>query len=196
MNSTLAIPMDKSAAPPATPESQTATQPERIAFTILVRQHHRSFLAYARALLPDDASCRDLVQDALITAFKKLHTFETDGDFPAWVRGIIRNKWRELARVKKCEPLSDEVLEGLEAQHSLWQHDQAEAQAKNGLFIKLESCLSRLPEQLRSAIHSTYYESRNSEEAATQLGTSAVALRKRLERARQALRLCLETAQA
>lgn len=179
-----------SATLPATAASAAAV--DRVAFSILVRQHHRQFLAYARALVRDEATALDLTQEALVTAFQKLATFEPSRDFPAWVRGILRNKWRELAKLRKCESLSDEVLEAIEAQHSLWQHSQQEAVEKNALFVKLEGCLGKLPEQLRSAVDSTYFESRTSEEAATRLGMNAAALRKRLERARTALRLCLE----
>lgn len=168
-----------------------AAAPDRVAFSILVRQHHRDFLAYARALLRDDAAA-DLVQEALIIAFRNLAKFDVTGDFPAWVRGIIRNKWRELARERRCEPLDDETLSGIEAQHALWQHAVSESQEKNPVFARLEHCLSRLPETLREAIDACYFQSRNSDEAAAALGASAASIRKRLERARSALRQCIE----
>lgn len=170
-----------------------AAAPDRVAFSILVRQHHRDFLAYARALLREDAAA-DLVQEALIIAFRNLAKFDVTGDFPAWVRGIIRNKWRELARERRCEPLDDETLSGIEAQHALWQHAVSESQEKNPVFARLEHCLSRLPETLREAIDACYFQSRNSDEAAAALGASAASIRKRLERARSALRQCIENA--
>ncbi|MBX7211496.1 MAG: sigma-70 family RNA polymerase sigma factor [Verrucomicrobiaceae bacterium] len=194
MHSTLTFPM-KFTDPPvdACPASSApAVATDRVAFSILVRQHHRSFLAYARALLHDESTAADLVQEALIIAFRNLAKFDVAGDFPAWVRGIIRNKWRELARERRCELLDDETLQGIEAQHAVWQHALALSQEKNPVFAKLEHCLSRLPEALREAIDACYFQSRNSDEAAVALGASAASIRKRLERARSALRLCIE----
>lgn len=195
MHSTLTFPMKLTRLPadecPA-PDAATAAAPDRVAFSILVRQHHRDFLAYARALLHDDNAAADLVQEALITAFRNLAKFDVTGHFPAWVRGIIRNKWRELARERRCEPLDDETLQGIEAQHAAWQHAVSQAQDKNPVFVRLEHCLSRLPDTLREAIDACYFQSRNSDEAAAVLGASAASIRKRLERARSALRLCIE----
>ena len=176
----------------ATSQSPALTH-DRVAFSILVRQNHRDFLAYARALLLDESAAADLVQEALIVAFRNLAKFDVTGHFPAWVRGIIRNKWRELARERRCEPLDDGTLQGIEAQHAAWQHAVSLAQDKNPVFARLEHCLSRLPETLRAAIDACYFESRNSDEAAALLGASAASIRKRLERARSALRQCIES---
>ncbi len=180
-------PADASTAPVAFPAAT-----DHKAFSILVRQHHRQFLAYARALVPDCATAADITQEALITAYHNLLKFDATADFPAWVRGIIKNKWREQARKKAFTPLSEEVLTGLDSQHAAWSYAQQTAQDQNPLFVKLEGCLEKLPESLRTAVDETYFRQKTSEEAATDQGTSAAALRKRLERARHALRQCME----
>jgi RNA polymerase sigma factor (sigma-70 family) len=180
---------------PAAEHTPTASAPaqDRVAFSILVRQHHRDFLAYARSLLRDQSAAADLVQEALLVAFRNLARFDTTASFPAWVRGIIRNKWRELARQRSWETLSDEVLQDIEAQHASWQHAAAQAHESNPVFTKLEDCLRQLPDKLREAVHACYFQTHNSEEAAATLGANASSVRKRLERARSALRLCIES---
>jgi RNA polymerase sigma factor CnrH len=170
--------------------AQAQTQ-DRVAFSILVRQHHRAFLAYATALHSNSAA--DLVQDALITAYRSLGRFDPTADFGAWVRGIIRNKSREHARKRQLEMLSDDELAGIDAQHSAWAYATAEAQDRNPLFAKLEHCLQKLPDSLREAVNACYFQSRNSDEAAADLGANASSIRKRLERARSALRDCIAT---
>lgn len=196
MSSMLALPMTISGPASDTLTSSSdgviAAAQDRVAFSILVRQHHRDFLAYARALLRNDSAAADLVQEALIIAYRNLARFDVSSHFPSWVRGIIRNKWRELARERRCEPLDEATLEGIDAQHAAWQHAVADAQDKNPVFARLEHCLSRLPETLRQAIDACYFQSRNSDEAAAVLGASAQSIRKRLERARTALRQCIE----
>ena len=165
---------------------------DRVAFTILVRQHHRQFLAYARALVRDDATSRDLTQDALVIAFKSLAKFDVTRNFPSWVRGIIRNRWREMARERKLEPLDDAMLEILEAQHAVWQEAAERSGSGNAVFIALEDCLTKLPETLKSAVDTFYFQEKTGAETATELGASEDSIRKRLERARTALRNCIE----
>jgi RNA polymerase sigma factor CnrH len=186
---TLPAPTDE---PPADSSSAIhAAEPARVAFSILVRQHHRSLLAYARAINANAGA--DLVQEALITAYKKLGSFEPSADFAAWVRGIIRNKWREHCRKRQEDPLGDEALERIDAQYAAWSHSTAEAQERNPVLQKLEQCLSKLPDTLRDAVEAYYFQARNSDEAASHLGANPASIRKRLERARTALRECLAT---
>jgi len=118
----------------------------------------------------DDASSRkktsrDIVQDAFVAAWKNLGTFDVTRDFGSWMRGIVRNKWRESLRKNSRQiALDEETLECLEADAREWDgfRDQG------GVFVKLEGCLKKLPE------------------------TNAT-LRKRLERARTGLRECLQS---
>ncbi len=198
MHSTLTMPLPLTNLPSASRAAapSTALTQDRVAFSILVRQHHRDFLAYARALLRDDSAAADLVQEALLIAFRNLVKFDASANFPAWVRGIIRNKWRELARQRHCESLTDDMLHSIEAQHAAWQYAVAAAQDKNPLFNKLEDCLQKLPATLREAVDACYFQTHSSDEAAATLGTAATAIRKRLERARTALRQCIESSDA
>ncbi len=55
-------------------------QTDHRAFEILVRQHHRRLLAYSSALTPDSGLAEDLVQEAFITAFRKLSAFDPSRD--------------------------------------------------------------------------------------------------------------------
>ena len=178
---------------PASSSVDLGPAQDRVAFTILVREHHRHLLAYARTLLHDASASADLVQDSLIIAYRKLNTFDPKEDFAAWVRGIIRNKWRELARQRKWELLPDDILEGIEAQHSAWSYAVAEAKEQNPLFSKLEACLQKLPSLLREAVDACYYQAHNAEETAAATGANAATIRKRLERARSALHHCIES---
>lgn len=165
---------------------------DRVAFSILVRQHHRQFLAYARALVRDDATSRDLTQDALVIAFKSLARFDVTRNFPSWVRGIIRNRWREMARERKLETMDESMLEALEAQHNVWQDAAERSGSGNAVFIALEDCLTKLPESLKSTVETFYFQEKSGTETAATLGASEVSIRKRLERARALLRQCIE----
>lgn len=169
-------------------KTQTGRDIDRKSFAILVREHHRGLLAYAKALTKEDHTSRDIVQDAFVVAWRNLETFDVTRDFGSWMRGIVRNKWRESMRKSSRQiALDDETLESLEADAKQWDglRDQG------GVFTRLELCLKKLPENLSAAVKAFYYEGYSGEEAANALNVQSATLRKRLERARGGLRECL-----
>jgi RNA polymerase sigma-70 factor (ECF subfamily) len=162
-------------------------------FTNLVREHHRELLVYATALTRDTATARDIVQEAFIVAHEKREVFDVTRDFAAWMRGIVRNKWREWLRKNRRYDLGDHELARMDADIEAWQSSRARQETP--LFDALESCLARLPGPLRETINAYYYEGRTGDEVASRLDVAPAAIRKRLQRARILLKQCLETKQ-
>jgi len=161
---------------------------DRTCFSELIRRHHLMLLSYARALAGAEVTARDLVQDAFVAAWQSLGRFDGSRDFAVWLRGIVRNKWREHCRLHAREVSLDEAaLSRLE--ETLTPYDAGDAE----LFARLAECRGKLPPPLAEAIRVFYDEDRSSEDAAIALGMHPAALRKRLERARAALRHCLST---
>jgi RNA polymerase sigma factor (sigma-70 family) len=178
-------------APQMKPQATKGAPPDRQAFAILAREHHRGLLAYGRALSRNEATAADLVQDAFVTAWKNLSRFDVTCDFGAWMRGIVRNKWREhLRRHKREVDADDETLEAWESRFSTW--DESRQSGKGEMFELLEDCLGRLPEGMHEAVHRFYYEDTPGESVAASLGIDSATLRKRLQRSREALRACLD----
>lgn len=159
-------------------------------FAELVNRHHRELLVYARALTRDATTARDIVQDAFIVAYEKVQTFDVTRDFATWMRGIVRNKWREWLRKNQKYALTDTEIARLDADVAAWQSEKAEDESV--LFESLRDCLHRLPESLSDAITACYFEGRSGEEAAQHLGIAPAAVRKRLQRARFLLKECLD----
>lgn len=161
------------------------------AFAILAREHHRGLLVYARALCHNEATAADLVQDAFLTAWNGLGKFDVARDFGAWVRGILRNKWREYLRKHAREVDVDEkTLAAWETRLARW--DEARLEDRGDVFVALEDCLRRLPDGLGEPVRRFYYDNEPGEGVAASLGLDPAALRKRLQRAREALRDCLD----
>ena len=170
-------------------QNQTMTERER--FSELVRESHAELLVYARSLTREDTNSRDIVQDSFVVAWKNMNKFEVTRDFSSWMRGIIRNKWREqLRKNKRHVSMDDEVLEGLEAEMRSWQSMRNDGGPS--VFIKLEQCMKRLPETLMQAVTSFYYEGDSTDEAAEKLSIGGATLRKRLQRARVSLKDCIK----
>lgn len=155
-------------------------------FTSLVKEHHLMLLSYARALVGGESAARELVQDAFVVAWQNVGKFDVTRDFAAWMRGIIRNKWREYCRLHSREiPFDEEMLSRLE--ETLAPYPDGDA----ALFARLAECRGKLPLPMAEALRACYDEGRTSGDAAALLSVNAATLRKRLERAREILRLCL-----
>ena len=177
----LAMETDPLACPPA----------DRQAFSILAREHHRGLLAYARALSGNHATAADLVQDAFVAAWRNLGRFEVTRDFGAWLRGIVRNKWREhLRRHAREVDVDDATLAAWEESFAEW--DQCRQNGTGEMFDSLDDCLRRLPAPMLEAVQRFYYQNEPCEQIAATAGIYTVTLRKRLQRARVALRDCLD----
>jgi len=163
---------------------------DRQQFSELIRDHHRPLLAYARVLAGQPERARDLVQDAFVAAWQAIARFDVTRDFGSWLRGIVRNKWREDCRRHRREvSLGDPELARLEEAVRSWTSDDREA----GLLERLAECREKLPEALALAVHAYYDDDdRDGEQSAASLGINHATFRKRLERARIALRQCLE----
>ncbi len=183
-----------------TPHEQTSDSggeslpdPQSGDFSELVRAHHRDLLVYAVALTRDPVTARDIVQDAFVVAYEKREVFDVTRDFATWMRGIVRNKWREWLRKNRRYDLGDPEIARMDADIAAWQSNRV----KEGLslFDALEVCLARLPETLRSTVVAYYYEGRSGDEVSDRLRIAPAAVRKRLQRARVLLKQCLESRQ-
>ena len=160
-------------------------------FSRLAQEHHRMLLVYARSLVRDGEAARELVQDALVAAWRNMGRFDVTKDFGSWLRGIVRNKWRDYCRRMGRRPkFAEEDLAELESSIASW-HERPDQGGT--VFGTLEDCRGKLPAAFGDAVNCFYYEGLSGDEAAEKLGINAGTLRKRLERARTALRECMDT---
>lgn len=173
------------------PQDNTELDPgSDVDFTELVNRHHRELLIYASALTRDTATARDVVQESFLVAYEKVNTFDVTRDFASWMRGIVRNKWREWLRKNKRYVLTETEIAQIDSDVAAWQAEKSETDSD--LFDALRDCLLRLPETLSETVTACYFEGRTGEEAADLLGLSPAAVRKRLQRARVLLKECLD----
>lgn len=159
----------------------------RETFSCLLRENHATLTAYARMITGDGVKAGEIVQDAFVTAWQNIGKFDVTRDLPSWLRGIVRNKWREACRRGNREiSMDEETLAAIESTIVEWQADRPE------VFDRLAHCRDQLPGPLAESVKVFYDEQLSTEEAAVRLDISGATLRKRLERARQALRQCLQ----
>ncbi|MEM9081013.1 MAG: RNA polymerase sigma factor [Verrucomicrobiota bacterium] len=114
-------------------------EPESRAFGEVAREHEGMMLVYARTLLRDEVVAREVVQEALVAAWRGMERFDVTRDVGGWLRGIVRNKWKDFCRKegRKVE-FAEEDLEFLEGR-------MQEIEARAGVFDDLADCREKLP---------------------------------------------------
>lgn len=70
----------------------------------------RAMYRAARAILNTDADCEDAVQEALMSAWKRLHTLREPRYFETWLMRILINECKDLCKRRRfTEPLPEQM---------------------------------------------------------------------------------------
>jgi RNA polymerase sigma factor (sigma-70 family) len=162
-------------------------------FEILARQHEPMLFAYAISLIPEDRQlAEDVVQETFLIAYRKISTLQKEASFGPWLRGIARFEVYAALRKRGREVLFEPaVLEGMEDVFGGLEEQNAMDRWQDR-FQLVEDCFQALPERLRQVCQLHYFEDRNTGDAARFLRIALSAVLKRLERARNAIRDCVE----
>jgi len=114
--------------------------------------------AYRLARNPRDAE--DLVQDALLRAYRFWDTFEKDSNCKAWLLRILTNTFiNEYQRKKRSREVLDAAQAEQEATDGVLHHAAAETQkSPEGLLLErsvsddVQRALDALPDEFRTAV--------------------------------------------
>jgi RNA polymerase sigma-70 factor (ECF subfamily) len=173
---------------------------EDAAFAELVRGHAGRLRAVAARLLRGDADADDVVQEAFLSAVRKLGDFEGRCRLGTWLHRIVVNHalMRLRSRRGAVETPVDDLLPGF-AENGTFAEDPAEWRlGPHEMLCREESrravaeCIDRLPETHRVAIVLRDVEGLDNAEVAEALGVTPGAAKVRVHRARQALKTLLE----
>jgi RNA polymerase sigma-70 factor (ECF subfamily) len=159
---------------------RAAIHGDREAFEMIIRTHSRTLFAIAYGILQSREEAEDVVQDALIKAWKTRWRVRDPEKFLAWLATIARHRANDIFRRRRTVPLStvDEVIEA------------SSAAEPNGpeLDQQLRSALATLPELHRAALTLRYFEEMDYRTIENTLGLSNGALRGILGRALASMR--------
>ena len=163
-------------------------------FEILVREHELALLGFIRSCIHDTAAAEDIVQEAFMVAWRRLDEYDERRPFANWVRGIAKNKIIESFRKTSAQrqhivTMSAEQIEAIAEEFDAILPGRGEAMSET--LAALEMCLSRLPASQREVVDRMYKERQSCRAIADQLGHAFETIKKRLQRARSALRDCI-----
>lgn len=169
------------------------------AFEVLVRRYGGRMLAVARRLLASDVDAQDAVQEAFLSAFKSLATFDGRSLLGTWLHRIVVNAALMKLRTKKRHPEQsiDDLLPTFKAdghQESpglRWSESAASQAERSETQALIRRHIEILPESYRTVLLLRDIEEFDTETVAQMLDLSVSAVKVRLHRARQALRTLL-----
>ena len=161
-------------------------------YEILVKEHEGMLFSYVLSIVGDPGLAEDVVQEAFVQAYRKLDTLKDKEAFSPWLRTIARNMaCAELQKKGREVPTDPEIIQGMEDVYGRLD-DAATGDTWQERTEVLRSCFEALPDTLRSACHLHYFEDKKTDEVASLLSVGLSAVLKRLERARKAIRRCIE----
>lgn len=167
------------------------------AFNDLILLHQDALFHIALRTLGDEDRAADAVQDALISAFRSLHTFH-GGSFRAWLARTVINKCYDDYRRASRHPFIPltPMLDGEEVEEGLWLRDPGPSLEEHfdtsELDQALQRCMQSLPFAARAVLALVDVDGLSYEEAAAVLRIPVGTVKSRLARARAAMRVSMQ----
>lgn len=175
---------------------------DEAAYEQLVRNESRHLLAVARRLLRNEQDAQDAVQQAFMSAFRALPSFNGQSRLSTWLHRIVTNaalmKMRSKGR-RPEESIDDLLPSYIEDGHHVQQFStwnvRADAQMiQRETTTQVRAAINQLPDTYRTVLLLRDIEELSTEETAQALGVTANTVKIRLHRARQALLKLLDPA--
>ena len=169
-------------------------------FYELVRPYERAIFLAALSLVRNEADAEDIVQEAVLKAFKGLHSFRQEAKFSTWLIQITLNEAKMRLR-KDRRHLYDALDEGRRSEDgdyipkdlADWREIPSEALEQKELREALIKAVNSLPETYRTVFVLRDVQKLSIAETVQALGISEASVKTRLSRARLKMRDTLAT---
>jgi RNA polymerase sigma-70 factor, ECF subfamily len=166
------------------------------AFYELVHPHERGLFLAALSIVRNQADAEDVVQDAILKAFKAIQSFRGDSKFSTWIIQITINEARMRIRKDRRHLYDsiDEPLKGDDAGDYVprdfadWREIPSESLHNAQLREALKKALDSLSPKYRQVVILRDIEHQSIAETAQLLGITEAAVKTRLLRARLIMR--------
>ena len=172
------------------------------AYEELVREFSGRLLNTARCYLRSEADACDAVQNAFLCAFKSIDRFNGDSQLSTWLHRIVVNCALMHLRARRRRGEMDKVdiddllprfdTTGNWVEHSLLSPSAYLSLEASETRTMVRQCIDLLPVNYRTVLMLRDIDELDTEEAAKLMGLKANAVKVRLHRARQALKVLLE----
>jgi RNA polymerase sigma-70 factor (ECF subfamily) len=164
---------------------------ERELFYALIKPCERAVFLTAYSVLKSEADAEEVVQEAVLKAYKALGSFRGESKFSTWLVKITLNEARMRLRRSRSESevslqefMDDGDSDYTPAMLTDWREIPSEALDRKELREVLQRALDELPEKYREVLISRDVREMNIQETAYLLGISEGMVKTRLFRAR------------
>lgn len=144
-------------------------------FTTEVLKAEKSLYHIAKSILKNDEDCADAMQNAVLSAYRKLHTLKHEAFFRTWITRILINESYELIRERKNQISYEEYMDDRKAE------DQTR-------YSELYLAVQELSESYRIPFALHYVEGYSVKEVGCILKLTESAVKVRLHRARKLMK--------
>lgn len=154
----------------------------------LYNQYCDGMYIVAKRFLKDAADAEDAVQEAFIKAFQKLHQYEAEVTFGAWLKRIVVNTCIDVLKSKKYQlvELNEVHLKVVDtSKNDKWL-------VEDTVTLKdVKAAINKLPDKYRYVVMLYLVEGYDHQEISEILGISQVASRTQLSRGKSKLQTLL-----
>ncbi|MDI3419048.1 RNA polymerase sigma factor [Streptomyces luteolus] len=161
-----------------------AAEGDEEAFAVLVRRHAGALVGLATRLLGNQVEAEDAVQDAFISAWRRLPEFRGQSSFGTWIYRIVTNRCLNVLRARKPQAALDTAPEPAAPEHTVAPDRITEARAAVG---DMRQALDGLSAEQRACWVLRELDGQSYESIADTVGISQQAVRARVFRARRHL---------
>ena len=150
----------------------------------LYKLYYKAMYNTSLRIVNETMEAEDIMQEAFLSAFAKMDTYEGEVSFGAWLKRIVINKSLDSIKKKSLDldSLDETVIEIPDS--------KAEPESFEGPDYKIEEireAITRLPEKYRIVLSLYLVEGYDHEEIAGILGINSSTSRSQLVRAKQKL---------
>jgi RNA polymerase sigma factor (sigma-70 family) len=166
---------------PAEQVITAAQQGDPSAIATLLSGSHAQVQRFARTLCSTPEDAEDAAQEALIVLYRKIGTLRVAAALGSWMFQIVRNECIRRSRLTFRKPISASAV-------ACSAEDAALARLE---IERIVLCIAQLPADQRAVLVLRDIQGISGTATATALGLSRAAMKSRLHRGRQTLRLGL-----
>jgi len=161
---------------------------DRVAQNELYKRYAGAMYNICRRMMNDEEEARDLMQDAFVEAFMKIHTLKELNTFSAWIKRITVNKCINAIKKKRIFAISiDEKIDPPADEESL---DREIIGHEAQLIMK---SLEQISDGCRTVFNLYLFEGYDHKEISQIMGISESASKSQYSKAKQKIRNLLKT---
>lgn len=160
---------------------------DRESFGVLVERYEEKLLRYGRKFLSRKEDIEDIVQDAFVSVYQNINSFDTNLRFSPWIYRIAHNAFINALRKNERNPFIHFDLDTL-ISHPMYEDLKEKESEEQEIKQLLEQGLSTLSPKYREVLVLHYFEDMPYKDIAEVLQVPVGTVGIRLKRAKEALK--------